>query len=74
MIAAAKALTTRSVSAVVLRPPAPGSDEMRIPASAASENPRAHDSIEARSGRPPLSRSRSRSSTRARIAVPVTVL
>ena len=43
---------------------------IRMPASAASDEPMAHDSIDTRFGRPPLRRTRLRSSTTARIAMP----
>ena len=63
-------MTTRNVSATASNPMR---SWMRMPASAASEQPSAQLSDESRAGRVPLRRASERSSTTARIDTPVRV-
>ena len=68
-MAAAKASITSSVRALALMA-VPWMGVMRMPASAARKEPPAQERVARRSGRPPLSWSRSGSSTTARMATP----
>ena len=68
-MAAAKASITSRVRALALMAE-PWIGVMRMPARAARKAPPAHEMVARRSGRPPLSWSRSGSSTTARMATP----
>ncbi len=68
-MAAAKASITSRVRALALMA-VPWMGVMRMPARAARKAPPAHEMVARRSGRPPLSCSRSGSSTTARMATP----